>query len=1475
MGLLSKTETTTKAGLLNRTPVASTLPALNVTANSTPQTSFNVSVPDTISIQAPKTKEATASFPLTGTTISASKTVESTPLRKLVSKIKNPTLKDIVSGIVDAPRSLLFGDEQKRQEIKTMEEQGVKVPLSERIVSEGFAPSLGLSQTEIIDKKATDLIRKGVARDRAYEVASVDTLQRTIPKDLADMQRKEVLDKEEQKLAITDQERSTLRFTNAVQSIFAGLDVAGFIPVGATVENIGKNVARIAKSKDIAVITDELVKIGVAKNEADNIAIVLSKTDDPQTIEQIITETIKKAPEEKAGLLSRTTSKVDEAVDTTNKAPITETSIEREAKNYSTPDEFVNSFEKRYHQTTPEIESKIQTEGFKLGELGSGHSDVLPVGINTKIGDVEIGIKARGSQIESYFPKNTNIKTFESRDEAEKYFYWNIPEYKNAIDEVRKIDRESKKILDAMEKQSDELAKKNLGREVMRKEYDKQKDFIEKWSKKDLVYLNKAREASTKHAKDMQWDVLQINKDTGGFGRVTDNTIILKPELIKTKQQLTDIWKKANTVKSQELPATVAKPEVNVSQRTPEELAQGKERLAKRMESTSSKKPVSQFATIPKEVTSVEAKAEEYLSRVPKQYEKDVLALPDIVERGVTDVKNKVNVLDYLRTPDRILEKIGFSKEAKAVRQGYEAYIKELPKNIEKITEWSKRVPKESNERIFQYLDGKEITLDKEELAVANEIKTWLKDWAKRLDLPEDKQITHYITHIFDRELVKKEFDEELAKIITDRIPSSTYDPFLESRLGKLGYKQNTWEALDAYVKRATRKANMDKALEMINKKAGSTLDMAKIEASQFKYIQRYVNNINMRPTELDNLIDNSLKSIFGYKYGNRPVTYLTRLLRQMTYRGMLGLNPASALRNLSQGVNTYAKLGEKYTAIGYVKLFSKGALDELKEVGVLADTFIQDRALSSTKKAMEKIDKGLWAMFQTAEHINRGSAYFGAKAKALSQGMSEKEAIEYGKKMVRDTQFSFGSIDTPVALQNDIVKTLTQFQSYTLKQIEFLTEMAKNKEFMGLTRYAVGGLAFVYTIGQMFGMKPEQLLPIFRFDTPPSLKFPVEVAKAVLDSPDKYGQDRDLEEKTSDIAKSTIGLIPAGSQLKKTIEGLMTIQKGGSFDRGGNLQFEAPTTTEGKIQALLFGKYSTEKAGKYFDKSVQADKDMEVIQPIYNQIQEMKKAGKEEEALALYDSLGEKGKEVYKKVKSKAKAEETKIGKQEILPTFREIRKLKEEGKADEALQVYEALTDDEKKYYQLLKKQIEKGEPLPEEESSLKKNILKAFGVESASAMESPAPIDEKVAIPKAIEKVVEQAENIAPMIDKKYIQALVKQESSDGTDDVHRKYDQGKYGWLVGFTIPTYKNIVEKAKTQKKYKNLLDSMAGFDTPEDAIKSALVYSQFLLRDHTKEQQTGKREWKDINATQLYKLYNGGGSAKGVKSFDVKFNSL
>jgi len=231
----------------------------------------------------------------------------------------------------------------------------------------------------------------------------------------------------------------------------------------------------------------------------------------------------------------------------------------------------------------------------------------------------------------------------------------------------------------------------------------------------------------------------------------------------------------------------------------------------------------------------------------------------------------------------------------------------------------------------------------------------------------------------------------------------------------------------------------------------------------------------------------------------------------------------------------------------------------------------------------MEKLDKGLFAFFETAEKINRGAAFLGSKAKYLKSGKTEEEAVNLAKKLVRDTQFAFDKVDTPVILQSDIVKTLGQFQSYTTKQIEFLIEMAKKKEFSGLLRYAIGGTAVVYTIGKSFGMEPKELLPTFRFDTPPSLKAPVEIVKAIADAPDKYGKDRTIGKKVSDVASTLTGLIPAGTQIKKTLQGMGAISEGASKTKSGNEQFKVGETPAKKIQAVLFGKYSSQEAKDFF----------------------------------------------------------------------------------------------------------------------------------------------------------------------------------------------------------------------------------------------------------------------------------------------------
>ena len=333
-------------------------------------------------------------------------------------------------------------------------------------------------------------------------------------------------------------------------------------------------------------------------------------------------------------------------------------------------------------------------------------------------------------------------------------------------------------------------------------------------------------------------------------------------------------------------------------------------------------------------------------------------SLPSIVDNMKTPVKQKVGLLDYLRTPKYVLSKIGLSKNADELSTAYTNYLTELPKNIDRVTQWAKQISKEGNVKIFNWLNGdKSVALDKVEAKVADEIKQWLSDWADRLGMAKDERINDYITHLFP---VGQggEIDEGIAKLISNNIPGSVYDPFLLQRKGMEGYIQDTWKALDAYAKRATRKVNMDPALLSLQNASKD------LELSQFNYIKHYADRINMRPTQFDTLIDNSIKQVIGYRLGARPTAAITSSARKIVSRAKLGLSFTSAFKNLTQGVNTFAELGARYTMKGYMDLFTKGP-HELQENGVLLESFIQDREYGAIKKFWEMADKGVFFNFR------------------------------------------------------------------------------------------------------------------------------------------------------------------------------------------------------------------------------------------------------------------------------------------------------------------------------------------------------------------------------------------------------------------------------------------------------------------------------------------------------------------------------
>ncbi len=552
----------------------------------------------------------------------------------------------------------------------------------------------------------------------------------------------------------------------------------------------------------------------------------------------------------------------------------------------------------------------------------------------------------------------------------------------------------------------------------------------------------------------------------------------------------------------------------------------------------------------------------------------------------------KAHWFDGLSTPEFVLEKVGLGKGAEMLQDAKDKAATTLKKEFETVTGFIGRVKNQAKDGqvhthsdtstlIFDWLDGheKEVTkhMTDEEIAVAREIRVYLKEWAGRLNLPEENQIGKYITHIFERGVEGKESifaqDPELASIMAENVAKSVYDPFLQKRLGKQDYIHDVWRALDAYIKRASRKEAMDPALKEL-------ADMAeKLDDRTYAYVKDLSHKVNMRPTETEQGFDSFItQTPIGHYFTDRPTAFLSKKIRQTFYRGTLGLNLGSGLRNLTQGSNTYAKLGEKYTIIGYSKLFSRMAtrnLEELYTNNVLNDSFVQDRTRGAIKKTFDMVDSTLFSHYTLSELINRGAAYYGAKSQGLAKGLSEEMAVKYAKRIVRETQFSFGAVDTPVWLNDDIKKTLFQLQNYNVKQAEFLGRMAKQKDIAGLVRYTSASFAMLYTIGKLFGMTANQIIPTIGVGGAPITSTALALGGLMSSDPQTHAKA------VSQLQRNFFTLIPGGAQIRKTLQGAAALERGGSFTKQGHFRYRVGP--ENATQALLFGPSATANAQKYY----------------------------------------------------------------------------------------------------------------------------------------------------------------------------------------------------------------------------------------------------------------------------------------------------
>jgi len=422
------------------------------------------------------------------------------------------------------------------------------------------------------------------------------------------------------------------------------------------------------------------------------------------------------------------------------------------------------------------------------------------------------------------------------------------------------------------------------------------------------------------------------------------------------------------------------------------------------------------------------------------------------------------------------------------------------------------------------------------------------KKWVASLTGPDkfawelaNRKVSDYLPHIFDRESILLEFKNErallssklrtavdpgkraryerrIAKIDSaintmaggdlvryDALPTSLRMRFFEPRKGKEGYNLSAIRAYRAYLNGIKRKIYDEPAVRRVAE-LHKSLDPSLREYNKW-YVRRY---LGWDKNKLDDLAG---------------------AISSFQWMRTLGLNPRSAVVNLTQRINTIADAGLKFSLRAQKEAFTKEGQEAFDATG-LAREIPQVLMEGPAPAGMEKVRAIVGYLFNKVELGNRKHAFLAGRAKALASGSSPEAAVQAGIDLVHKTQFRYGKVGMPKALSHPVGRIGLQFWSYPIKQTELIVDWAKNdpKKLIAYVAMAEGGKV--------------ALQKFLNVDLSSALGFGVNIGqaiKAIRDVPDEdwRGFFRHLKVAASEGG----GLLPSG--LGPTASGLLKVIEG------------------------------------------------------------------------------------------------------------------------------------------------------------------------------------------------------------------------------------------------------------------------------------------------------------------------------------------
>lgn len=456
-------------------------------------------------------------------------------------------------------------------------------------------------------------------------------------------------------------------------------------------------------------------------------------------------------------------------------------------------------------------------------------------------------------------------------------------------------------------------------------------------------------------------------------------------------------------------------------------------------------------------------------------------------------------------------------------------------------------------------------------------------------------------------------------------------------------YSRDVWKVLGTYFDGINRAKNIEPSLRKIES-VSTQLKLASAEHKNFEAYAGFLDNyINQIKGKNQSNIEKAFDSKFGNNAFKKS-TGAIRAVNAMATLGLSPLTALRQMtQEIATVANLNPKWAGVGMVNGARMLASKEGRKELKLSGVLDEgTGLKDlKGLTQSKagKAFDKVSDGLMSMVSTMDNIMRAQAYAGAKAKGLklngakwerwaneagltgqaAQDFVQKKAMEYGTKATVDTQFITSKVDAPAAFNGPGMRTLTQLATFDGKQAGFLIRMGlkpikdvKNGNYrlaandmgklvaMGATAWGVQA-----TLGQFIGMKGTDHIPFYDqiqawtniegkdekgFERDQKNKFRRSPAMTLL-----FGDGAKNPGLLGALAKKDKGegvkefwdknwqlIVPAGTQAKRTTEGIKSVEEGVVKNDKGNTRFVQNQDQGNALKAAILGKYTTENGQKW-----------------------------------------------------------------------------------------------------------------------------------------------------------------------------------------------------------------------------------------------------------------------------------------------------